>query len=72
MSHAACGNLRELQNLLDDELPSEQAAAIVAHVQGCQPCQRLLERLVTRPIGSPPASAKLGGDVTTDLMPTRP
>ena len=58
MSQAPCGNLRELQKLLNDELPPEQAAAIVAHVQSCKPCQHLLERLVTRPIGSPPATAK--------------
>ena len=52
MSQAPCGNLDELQGLLNDDLPPEQAAVIVAHVQGCHPCQRLLERLVTRPMES--------------------
>ncbi len=67
MSQAPCGNLDELQKLLNDELAPEQAAAIVAHVQGCQPCQLLLERLVTRPIGTPCNSATPGRDETTDL-----
>ena len=53
MHQDPCGNLRQLQHLLNDELPSEQAEAIVAHVQDCQPCQRLLERLVTRPVDAP-------------------
>jgi len=67
MSHALCGNLDELQRLLDDELAPEPAAAIIAHVQGCQPCQRLLERIVTRPIGTPCNPDTPGGDETTDV-----
>ncbi len=67
MSQAPCGNLDELQKLLNDELPPEPAAAIIAHVQDCQPCQRLLERLVTRPIETPFARATPVGDETKDL-----
>ncbi len=69
MSQAPCGNLDELQGLLNDDLPPEQAAAIVAHVQGCEPCQRLLERLVTRPIDVPLAVATPAGDETTCQEP---
>jgi len=68
MSQAPCGDLHEFQKLLNDELPPEQAAAIVAHVQSCKPCQRLLERIVTRPIGSPCNQALPRADETTDLI----
>jgi Putative zinc-finger len=68
MSKPPCENLHELQKLLDDELPTEQTAAIVAHVQTCQPCQHVLERLVTRPIGRPSKPTTLAIDETTDLI----
>ena len=65
MSRAPCEDLDALQRLLNEDLPPEKAAEIVEHVQGCRPCQRLLERLVNRPIDIPLAVATPSGDETT-------
>ena len=53
MNQTPCGHLRELEKLINDELPPDQAARLVAHVETCEPCQRQLERLVTRPLEIP-------------------
>lgn len=57
MIQAFCGNLRELEGLINDELPPDQAARVIAHVETCKHCQLVLERLVTRPLDDPPSTS---------------
>ena len=67
MKPTPCGHLRELEELINDALPPDHAARLVAHVETCEPCQRQLERLVTRPLGTPFATSPPGGNETADL-----
>src|SRR5262245_2727054 len=42
-----CPPSEQLQRLAADELPAGEAAALVAHLDWCSPCQRRLEALVS-------------------------
>jgi serine/threonine protein kinase/Tfp pilus assembly protein PilF len=42
---SGCPSQARLEQLLDEQLSAAEEAAIVAHVEGCRPCQLALERL---------------------------
>jgi hypothetical protein len=43
-----CPGASELEQLLTEALPAEEAARLTTHVDGCAPCQHALERLALR------------------------
>src|SRR5438309_456060 len=40
-----CPQPEELQHLLDETLPLEQQSPLQAHIEGCETCQKAIERL---------------------------